>query len=114
MNEPIISHTFQFFGRDFLFVLTVWKIIGYVSMFMFAGRWLVQMWVSARSRKPTFPTVFWVMSLAGNIGLISYFIFGKTDSVGILSNLFPSCVAAYNLYLDLRHKKTQRSLDSAG
>jgi lipid-A-disaccharide synthase-like uncharacterized protein len=114
MNDPIISHTFHLLGRDFLFVLTLWKIIGYASMFMFTGRWLVQMWVSARSRKPTFPTLFWIMSLAGNIGLICYFVFGKTDSVGILSNLFPSCVAAYNLYLDLRHKKKEKQLDAAG
>jgi lipid-A-disaccharide synthase-like uncharacterized protein len=25
------------------------------------------------------------------------------DSVGVLSNLFPSSVAVYNLYLDIRH-----------
>ena len=31
-----------------------------------------------------------------------YFIFGKNDSVGILSNLFPLFVALYNLYLDFK------------
>jgi lipid-A-disaccharide synthase-like uncharacterized protein len=39
---------------------------------------------------------------------LSYFTFGKNDSVGILSNLFPACVAIYNLVLDLRHKRTQQ------
>lgn len=113
MNEPLITASFTLFGKDILFVLTVWKIIGYISMFLFAGRWFVQLWASARSSKPTFPTLFWIMSLAGNIGLISYFMFGKTDSVGILSNLFPSCVAAYNLYLDLRHKRKQKDMEAA-
>jgi lipid-A-disaccharide synthase-like uncharacterized protein len=32
---------------------------------------------------------------------------GKNDSVGILSNLFPAGVAGYNLYLDLRHKRSR-------
>jgi lipid-A-disaccharide synthase-like uncharacterized protein len=44
------------------------------------------------------------MSLVGSICLLSYFVFGKNDSVGILSNLFPLFVAAYNLVLDRRHR----------
>jgi lipid-A-disaccharide synthase-like uncharacterized protein len=104
MNDPLFSHTFSVFGKEVLLVITIWKIIGYTSTCMFAGRWVVQFWASARSRKPTFPTIFWIMSLVGNIGLLAYFIFGKTDSVGILSNLFPSFIAGYNLYLDIRHR----------
>jgi lipid-A-disaccharide synthase-like uncharacterized protein len=49
------------------------------------------------------------MSISGSLLLLSYFIFGKNDSVGILSNLFPAGVAGYNLYLDLTHKKAQRA-----
>jgi lipid-A-disaccharide synthase-like uncharacterized protein len=41
--------------------------------------------------------------------LLSYFVFGKNDSVGILSNLFPLFVALYNLYLDLKHKAVAES-----
>jgi len=48
------------------------------------------------------------MSISGSLLLLSYFVFGKNDSVGILSNLFPAGVAAYNLYLDLTHKRAQR------
>jgi lipid-A-disaccharide synthase-like uncharacterized protein len=46
------------------------------------------------------------MSISGSLLLLSYFIFGKNDSVGILSNLFPFTVASYNLYLDFRSAKT--------
>jgi lipid-A-disaccharide synthase-like uncharacterized protein len=45
------------------------------------------------------------MSMSGSIFLLLYFIFGKNDSVGILSNLFPFAVAFYNLTLDYKHRK---------
>jgi lipid-A-disaccharide synthase-like uncharacterized protein len=64
---------------------------------------------SRLSNKPVMPRTFWYMSLAGSICLLSYFVFGKNDSVGILSNLFPLFVAAYNLVLDNRHRKADAS-----
>jgi lipid-A-disaccharide synthase-like uncharacterized protein len=113
MNDPLFTHSFVFLGKQITFVLTIWKIIGYLSMFLFAGRWFVQMWASAHTKKPTFPTLFWIMSLSGSVGLLAYFVFGKMDSVGILSNLFPCAVAGYNLYLDLRQKREVKTVDAA-
>jgi lipid-A-disaccharide synthase-like uncharacterized protein len=46
--------------------------------------------------------MFWYMSVTGSLLLLAYFTWGKNDSVGVLSNLFPALIAAYNLYLDLR------------
>jgi lipid-A-disaccharide synthase-like uncharacterized protein len=66
------------------------------------------MYYSRKHRRPVVPTVFWLMSISGSLLLLSYFIFGKNDSVGILSNLFPTAVAGYNLYLDARHKRSRR------
>ena len=86
-------------------VITAWKLVGYLGVGLFGGRWLVQLWASTRTRKPTFPTLFWIMSMMGSILLLSYFIWGKNDSVGILSNLSPAMIAAYNLFLDLNSKK---------
>ena len=100
MNEVI--HTA--FGVTF----TPWKLVGYLGVVLFAGRWFVQMYYSRKLRRPVVPTVFWVMSITGSLLLLSYFIFGKNDSVGILSNLFPAAVAGYNLVLDLRHKRTRQ------
>ena len=54
------------------------------------------------------PTTFWYMSAAGSVLLLGYFIFGKNDSVGVLSNLFPLFVALYNLYLDRREHRRLR------
>jgi len=88
--------------------ITPWKLVGYLGVLLFAGRWFVQVYYSRRLRRPVVPTVFWLMSIAGSALLLAYFIFGKNDSVGILANLFPATVAVYNLYLDLRHRRTRR------
>ena len=109
MNEHLFSITFNLFGHDVLWVVTLWKIIGYGGTTLFAGRWFVQLWASHKCGKPTVPTVFWIMSLVGSICVLAYFTFGKTDSVGILGNLFPSAIAAYNLYLDIKNRKTQKA-----
>ncbi len=92
-------------------VITPWKIIGYLGVVLFAGRWFVQLWASRRSRKVVMPRLFWYMSIVGSLMLLSYFIFGKNDSVGILSNSFPFLIASYNLYLDVTHKNRE---DGAG
>ena len=89
--------------------ITPWKLIGYAGVFLFAGRWFVQLWASRASGKPTMPRLFWYMSALGSILLLGYFIFGKNDSVGVLSNLFPLFVALYNLYLEERHRATLRA-----
>lgn len=84
--------------------LTAWKIVGYIGVLTFSGRWFVQLWASRKARKPVVPRLFWLMSMSGSILCLLYFIFGKNDSVGILGNLFPCMVSAYNLYLDITHK----------
>ena len=105
MNEPHMV----LFGVT----ITTWKLIGYLGVALFAGRWFVQMFYSRRHGRPVVPTVFWLMSISGSLLLLSYFIFGKNDSVGILSNLFPAGVAGYNLYLDLKHKRVRRETTEA-
>lgn len=85
-------------------VITPWKLIGYSGVFLFGGRWFVQLIASHMKKKPTFPRLFWYMSLSGSVCLLTYFTFGKNDSVGILSNLFPASVSAYNLFLDITHR----------
>jgi lipid-A-disaccharide synthase-like uncharacterized protein len=82
--------------------LTPWKLVGYLGVALFAGRWLVQVYASSARGRPTLPRVFWYMSVSGSLLLLAYFTWGKNDSVGILSNLFPAFIAGYNLYLDLR------------
>jgi lipid-A-disaccharide synthase-like uncharacterized protein len=90
--------------------VTPWKLIGYTGVFLFAGRWFVQLIASKASGKPVMPTLFWYMSAAGSVLLLGYFTFGKNDSVGVMSNLFPLFVALYNLYLDSKNRKRLAAL----
>ena len=110
MNEIIFAGTLM--GKAF--ILTPWKIVGYCGALMFMMRWPVQMLASHRAGKPVVPISFWLMSIAGSLALLSYFIFGKTDSVGIVSNLFPSTIAAYNLYLILRGREARGVAQATG
>ena len=82
--------------------ITPWKLVGYIGVMLFAGRWFVQVWASRHHGKPVLPGLFWYMSIAGSLLLLMYFVFGKNDSVGILSNLFPLFIALYNLRLHNR------------
>ena len=101
-------------GMWFGVVVTPWKLVGYIGVGLFAGRWFVQLIASRRHGKPVMPALFWYMSITGSLLLLSYFIFGKNDSVGILSNLFPFTVALYNLYLHRReHKRLAASSSGA-
>ncbi len=90
--------------------VTPWKLVGYTGVFLFAGRWFVQLAASKASGKPVMPTLFWYMSALGSVLLLAYFVFGKNDSVGVMSNLFPLFVALYNLYLDSKNKKRLAAL----
>ncbi len=98
MHRPFFEG--QLWGRPLL--LYPWKLIGYFGVFMFGLRWLPQFLASRKARQVTMPRIFWVMSVIGSVSLLGYFVFGKTDSVGVLSNAFPCFVAFYNLFLDLR------------
>jgi lipid-A-disaccharide synthase-like uncharacterized protein len=101
MNEVILH--FHFFSFE-VFV-TTWKLIGYTGGVLFTGRWAVQLIASRAAGRPVIPRAFWILSVLGSLMQLSYFIAGKNDSVGVLSNLFPTFTACYSLWLDLRTRK---------
>jgi lipid-A-disaccharide synthase-like uncharacterized protein len=89
-------------------VVTPWKLIGYLGVFLFAGRWVVQVLATRKHGRPVIPRLFWSMSMLGSVLLLSYFIWGKNDTVGVLANLFPAAVAVYNLVMDVRAGRAAR------
>lgn len=99
MNEILI----HIFGIS----VTGWKLVGYTGALLFTGRWFIQLYASTKAGKPVMTQWFWILSFVGSLTLLSYFIFGKNDSVGILSNLFPTGIALYNLFLDAKHRKSE-------
>ncbi|GMV80509.1 MAG: hypothetical protein AMXMBFR7_16930 [Planctomycetota bacterium] len=107
MDTPIFSAHGEFLGYPFNFVLTAWKLFGYVGIILFAGSWLIQLLQSRAAGRPVISKWFWLSRMSGSLMLCSYFLFSpKQDSVGIWSNVFPVFVAAYNLYLEARYKRT--------
>lgn len=88
-------------------VLTPWKVIGLIGAFLFAARWLVQAMATKAAGKPTIPRSFWVISLLGSAMVSSYFIWGKNDSVGVLTNVLPATVAFYNLVMDIKNGRSR-------
>lgn len=93
------------------FELTPWKAVGFLGMAMFTSRWFVQLYATRKHKRVMMPLAFWVLSMCGSVLLLAYFIFGKNDSVGILSNLFPAFVGGYNLVMHLRHRKNATTGD---
>ena len=95
------------------FQITPWKVVGFLGMAMFTSRWFVQVYATRKHKRVVMPLSFWVLSVCGSVLLLAYFIVGKNDSVGILSNLFPVVVSVYNLVMHLRHQKDPASGDAA-
>ena len=85
--------------------VTPCKLVGYLGVFLFTSRWFVQMYATRKLKRVHMPRAFWWLSVFGSLLLVSYFVFGKNDSVGVLSNLFPAFVAIYNLAVDFRHRQ---------
>ena len=106
MNEVLV----EVYGL----VITPWKLVGYTGVALFGSRWFLQVHASHRAGTPVVPRLFWIVSMTGSLLLLLYFIFGKNDSVGILSNLFPLFIAGYNLSLDLRGRPKRLVAPSGG
>lgn len=87
------------------FELTPWKMVGFAGTLMFTSRWFVQLYYTRKYKRVVMPLAFWWLSVCGSMLLLAYFVFGKNDSVGILSNFFPVFVSVYNLIVHLRHDK---------
>lgn len=91
-------------------VVTPWKLIGCLGILLFGGRWLVQLIASRVAGRPVVPPLFWYMSMSGNLLLLGYFAFGINDAVGVIANLFPAFIAAYNLFLEARSRRLRGAL----
>jgi lipid-A-disaccharide synthase-like uncharacterized protein len=87
------------------FELTPWKIVGLLGSLLFTSRWFVQLYYTRKLGKVVMPLAFWWLSVMGSVMLLAYFVIGKNDSIGIISNFFPAFVSVYNLAVHLRHRK---------
>ncbi len=94
--------------------ITPWKLIGLAGTLLFTARWFVQLHATRKLRRVVMPMAFWYLSMIGSVMTLSYFIWGKSDSVGILQNAFPMFVAVYNVYVHRRHRKPETANSGGG
>ncbi len=87
------------------FQLTPWKVVGLLGSLLFTSRWFVQLYYTRKLGRVVMPVAFWWLSVAGSMMLLAYFVVGKNDSIGIISNFFPAFVSIYNLIVHLRHQR---------
>ena len=102
-----LSHVLAALHR---FEITPWKLVGFTGTLLFTSRWFVQLYYTRKLGRVVMPLAFWWLSVFGSALLLAYFIVGKNDSVGILSNFFPVFVSVYNLIVHLRHRKREEGV----
>ncbi len=83
-------------------VITPWKIIGWAGSGVFSIRFFLQWIASERAKRSIIPIGFWECSLLGSVLALSYFIFYRHDSVGVIMTLAPLPLYVRNLYLKWR------------
>jgi lipid-A-disaccharide synthase-like uncharacterized protein len=87
-------------------VVTPWKIVGLTGSAVFSIRFFLQWVASERAKKSIIPVGFWECSLLGSVLALSYFIFYRHDSVGVIMTLAPLPLYIRNLYLKWREVLT--------
>ena len=85
----------------------IWLIIGFIGQTIFASRFLIQWVVSERASKSIIPNIFWWISIAGSLILLSYAIH-KQDPVFIVGQSCGFLIYSRNLYLIRQDKKASK------
>lgn len=80
--------------------------IGFIGQLSFSGRWVVQWWISEKSKDSIVPESFWWFSLFGGAILFGYFAW-RQDIVAVLGQTSGVVVYARNIRL-LRKAKRRR------
>ena len=86
----------------------IWLIVGFIGQTVFASRFLIQWIVSERASKSIIPNIFWWISLAGSMILLSYAIH-KLDPVFIMGQSCGFLIYSRNLYLIKKEGKNKKN-----
>jgi lipid-A-disaccharide synthase-like uncharacterized protein len=88
---------------------SVWKVVGWLGNLAFGSRFLVQWHATEARGEVVVPPLFWWLSLAGSMLLLSYALFYQKDSVFIFAYAFTWIPYIRNLIIHRRHQKSQRN-----
>lgn len=81
-----------------------WLTVGLTGQALFSARWIVQWFVTEKSRRSTMPHAFWYLSLLGGLLVLAYGLH-RLDPVIILGQ-FGVLIYARNLFFIRREKQT--------
>jgi len=85
---------------------SVWKVVGWAGNVVFSCRFLVQWYATEKRGQVVVPPLFWWISLAGSMLLLSYALFYEHDSVFIFAYAFTWIPYIRNLLIHRRHEKS--------
>jgi lipid-A-disaccharide synthase-like uncharacterized protein len=89
-----------------------WIAIGFLGQFLFAGRTLVQWFVSEKERQSVVPEAYWWMSLIGGVTLFAYFAW-RQDVPALLGQCSGVVIYARNIRLIHKHRRRAAALASS-
>lgn len=81
----------------------MWLSVGLFGQALFSARWLIQWFVTEKSRRSTMPETFWYLSLLGGLLVFAYGLH-RLDPVIILGQ-FGVLIYARNLFFIRKEKK---------
>lgn len=86
----------------------VWMAIGFVGQFIFGMRFVVQWIATERRKRSVVPVMFWYLSLAGTLVLLTYSIY-RVDPVFIAGFSLNMIIYLRNLYFIRREAERKET-----
>jgi lipid-A-disaccharide synthase-like uncharacterized protein len=87
---------------------SAWKVVGWLGNAVFFSRFFVQWYATEKRKQVVVPALFWWLSLAGSLLLLSYAVFHQKDSVFIFAYAFTWIPYIRNLIIHYRHENARR------
>lgn len=109
-----LSHLLWPDGKFLGIAWSVWKVVGWTGNAVFSTRFLVQWYATEKRQQVVVPPLFWWLSLAGSLLLLSYALFYERDSVFIFAYAFTWIPYIRNLLIHRRHEQSQIACPSCG
>jgi lipid-A-disaccharide synthase-like uncharacterized protein len=101
-------------GKLFGIQLSVLEAVGWLGNAVFFSRFLVQWHATEKRRQVTVPPLFWWLSLAGSLLLLSYAILDKKGPVIIFAYAFTWIPYIRNLMIHHRHEESRQPCPECG
>ena len=104
----------KLFGTDWTPWIIFWNVIGWSGNAVFSSRFLVQWYATEKKKQVVVPTLFWWLSLAGSLLLLSFAVFYDKHYVVIFGYAFAWIPYIRNLIIHRRHQEAHSTCPGCG